>query len=148
MLYTYIQTHYIVLYVTVSNPLAQLDDLKMRSPTAATTAATRTAPVPEPELVSFLTTFEQPPKWQAEWTTTAGQFCAQNDLQMPPKMNSMKGCYRCRRDSTGTDTSNEQQTADKFARRLRGDFTSWGGGKKVKEQGRRYKEGPNTICMT
>lgn len=54
MLYTHIKTHYIVLYVTVSNPLAQLDDLKMRSPTAAA-AATRTAPEPEaePDLVSF-----------------------------------------------------------------------------------------------
>lgn len=148
MLYTHIETHYIVLYVTVSNPLAQLDDLKMRSPTAAA-AATRTAPEPEaePDLVSFLTTFEQPPKWQAEWTTTAGQFCAQNDLQMPPKMDSSKGCYRCRRDSTGTDTSNEQQAAGKFARRLRGDFASWEGGK-VEEEGRRCKEGSNNICMT
>lgn len=30
---------YIVFYITVSNPLAQLDDLKMRSPTAAAAAA-------------------------------------------------------------------------------------------------------------
>lgn len=115
----------------------------MRSPTAAATAA-RTAP--EPDLVSLLTTFEQPPKWQAEWTT-AGQFCAQNDLQMPPKMDSSKGCYHCRRDSTGTDTSNEQQAAGKFAMRLRGDFASWEGGK-VEKEGRRCKEGSNTICMT